>query len=280
MTSPISRSREETVATRAMSSLPETSFDCVLRFSTTASTAVSMPALEPHRVRAGGDVLQALADDRLSEHRRRRRAVAGDVVRRRGDLAHELCALVLEDVLDLDLASDRDAVVRDGRRAELLVEHDVAPLRAKGDLDRVGEDVHAALERAPRILVELQLFVSHVFFFLRLCTTTLRRPARVSTDDLREHVGLAQDQVLVRADLDLGPAVLGEDDLVALLHVHGDELSVVVPAARADGEDAAALRLLLRRIRKHDAAEGLLLLFEDLDDQAVTKRLQVHSAAS
>jgi hypothetical protein len=31
-------------------------------------------------------------------------------------------------------------------RAELLVEHDVAPLRAKGDLDRVGEDVHATLE--------------------------------------------------------------------------------------------------------------------------------------
>ena len=47
MTSPISRSREETVATRAMSSLPETSFDCVFRFSTTASTAVSMPRLSP-----------------------------------------------------------------------------------------------------------------------------------------------------------------------------------------------------------------------------------------
>ena len=118
-------------------------------------------ALEPHRVRAGGDVLQALADDRLREHGRRRGAVAGDVVRRRRDLAHELCALVLEDVLDLDLTRDRDAVVRDRRRAELLVEHDVAALRAKGDLDRVGEDVHAALERAACILVELQLLVSH-----------------------------------------------------------------------------------------------------------------------
>src|SRR5207248_9052028 len=98
---------------------------------------------------------------RLSEHGRRRGAVAGDVVGRRGDLADELRALVLEDVLDLDLTSDRDAVVGDRRRAELLVEHDVAPLRAKGDLDRVGEDVDAALERAPRILVELQLLVSH-----------------------------------------------------------------------------------------------------------------------
>src|SRR3982751_4510087 len=108
---------------------------------------------------------------------------------------------------------------------------------------------------------------------LRGCAGRLPVP-----DDLREHVGLAQDQVLVRADLDLRAAVLGEDDLVALLQVHGDELAVVVPAARADGEDTAALRLLLRRIRKHDAADGLLLLFEDLDDQPVTKWLQVHAS--
>src|SRR6266540_919267 len=44
-------------------------------------------ALQRHRVCAGGDVLQALADDRLRQHGRGRRAVACDVVRRRGDLA-------------------------------------------------------------------------------------------------------------------------------------------------------------------------------------------------
>src|SRR2546421_3002614 len=97
--------------------------------------------------------------------------------------------------------------------------------------------------------------------------------------DLREHIRLAQDQVVVGADLDLGPAVLGENDLVAFVQVHRDELSVVVPAARADGEDAAALRLLLRGIRKHDAARRRLFLFEDLDDEAVTKRLQVHTTS-
>src|SRR4051794_5444625 len=245
-------------------------------------------ALEPHRVRTGGDVLQSLAHDRLCEDRRGRGAVACDVVRRGGDLAHELRTLVLEDVLDLDLAGDGDAVIRDGRCAELLVEHDVATLRAKGDLDRVGEDVHAALECAPCILVELQLFVSHTVFFL-LRTTGLRLCADglagllgrlAGPDDLCEHIGLAEDQVLLRADLDLRAAVLGEDDLVALRQVHGDELSVVVPAARADGEDAAALRLLLRGVRKHDAAERRLLLFEDLDDQAVTQWLQVHTVAS
>ena len=45
ITSPISRSRAEMVATRAMSSLPEISFDCALRSSTTSSTACSMPRL-------------------------------------------------------------------------------------------------------------------------------------------------------------------------------------------------------------------------------------------
>src|SRR6059036_101121 len=45
ITSPISRSRAEIVATRAMSSLPEISLDCDFRFSTTASTACSMPRL-------------------------------------------------------------------------------------------------------------------------------------------------------------------------------------------------------------------------------------------
>ena len=87
-------------------------------------------ALERHRVGAGGDVLEALADDRLREHGRRRGAVAGDVVRRGRDLAHELCALVLEDVLELDLARDRDSIVGDRGSAVSLVQHDVAALRA------------------------------------------------------------------------------------------------------------------------------------------------------
>src|SRR2546421_7438581 len=108
-----------------------------------------------------------------------------------------------------------------------------------------------------------------------------RGSARVSSsgdrlaraDDLREHVRLAQDQDLVGAELDLGAAVLREDDLVALGDVHRDELALVVPAARADGEDATALRLLLGGVRKDDPADRGLLLLEDLDDQAVSQRL-------
>src|SRR5690606_33369689 len=43
-------------------------------------------ATDAHRVRAGGDVLQAFAEDRLRQDRRRRGSVTGDVGRLRGDL--------------------------------------------------------------------------------------------------------------------------------------------------------------------------------------------------
>src|SRR3954462_11694647 len=150
------------------------------------------PALDRHRVRAGRDVAQTVLDDRLREHGRRRGAVARDVVRRRGDLAHELCALVLEDVLDLDLTSDGHAVVRDGRGAELLVEDDVAPPGAKGDLDRVRDGVDAGLEGLARIDVVLELLVCHfcglsrslLSYWTLASTSVSRRTSRSSPSTL------------------------------------------------------------------------------------------------
>src|SRR3954447_9042646 len=99
-------------------------------------------------------------------------------------------------------------------------------------------------------------------------------------DDLGEHIRLAEDQNFVGPELDLGPAVLAEDDLVAFLEIHLDVLPVLVPRPGTNGEDTAALRLLLGRVGQHDAADRRLLFLEDLDDQAVTKRLQIHPASS
>src|SRR5687767_14192557 len=79
-------------------------------------------------------------------------------------------------------------------------------------------------------------------------------------DDLGEHVRFAQDQVVVGAELDLGAAVLREDDLVTVLEVHLDVLAVLVAGARANREDAAALRLLLRGVRQDDPTRARLLL--------------------
>ena len=52
------------------------------------------------------------------EHRRGRRAVAGEIVGLRGDFAHHLRAHVLELVGELDLLGDGDAVLGDARRAD------------------------------------------------------------------------------------------------------------------------------------------------------------------
>src|SRR5436309_15086675 len=95
-------------------------------------------------------------------------------------------------------------------------------------------------------------------------------------DDLGEHVRLTQDQNIVGTELDLGPAVLREDDLVALGGVHLDVLPVLVSRTRSDGQHKAALRLLPRRVRQNNPAHRQLLLVKDLDDQTVTKRLQIH----
>src|SRR4029450_5261648 len=81
--------------------------------------------------------------------------------------------------------------------------------------------------------------------------------------------------------LELGPAVLREDHLVALGDVHLDVLArLLVASAGANHEHFAPLRLFLRRVGQHDPAHRQLLLIEHLDDQAVTKRLQIHEKTS
>ena len=118
-------------------------------------------ALQVHRVHAGGNRLGALADDRRGENGRGRGAVAGDVVGLRGDLAHHLGAHVLELVGELDLLRDGDAVLGDARRAEGLVDDDVAALRTERHLHGVGENVDAAQHLVARVGGELYVFGSH-----------------------------------------------------------------------------------------------------------------------
>src|ERR1700677_2350833 len=87
---------------------------------------------------------------------------ASGVVGRRGRLADELGALVLEDVLDLNLTCDGDAVVGDRRGAELLVKHDVAAAGAGRHLDGVRCRVDAQRERLACLRVVLQYLVCHM----------------------------------------------------------------------------------------------------------------------
>src|SRR6478609_2875974 len=80
--------------------------------------------------------------------------------------------------------------------------------------------------------------------------------------ELGEDVRLAQHEQFVALDGDLGPAVFGVEDLVALAHVERAASAVLVDRAIADGDDLALLGLLLGRIGEDDAAGGRLLLID------------------
>ena len=82
---------------------------------------------------------------------------------------------------------------------------------------------------------------------------------RRSLGEDREDVVLAEEDVLLAVDLDLGARVLAEEDLVARLHVERDDLAVLEDLARADGDDDALERLLLGGVGDDDPALGLLL---------------------
>ena len=152
--SPISSSAAEMDATWAICSLESTSLARPLIESTAASTRGLDALLQAHRVGAGGHVAQALVDHRPRQHGGRGGAVTGDVVGLLGDFLDQLGADLLVGVLELDLLGDGHAVVGDGGRAPLLLQHDVAALRAERDADGVGELVHALLEGAAGLLVE------------------------------------------------------------------------------------------------------------------------------
>src|SRR3546814_13970486 len=67
----------------------------------------------------------------------------------------------LELVGELDLLGDGDAVLGDARRAERLVEDDVAALRTERHLHRVGENVDAAQHAGARVGAEFNVLCSH-----------------------------------------------------------------------------------------------------------------------
>src|SRR5512139_2430144 len=91
-------------------------------------------------------------------------------------------------------------------------------------------------------------------------------------------VFFAHHEQFLAVDLDGGARVLAEEDLVADLHVDGEELAFLVLLAGADGHDFALVGLLGGGVGDHDPGGGLPLLFQALDDHAVVQRTQFHFA--
>ena len=141
-------------ATWAICSLDSTSLESLREVGDGGLDAGLDAPLEGHRVGAGGDVAEALADHGPGEDGGGGGAVTGDVVGLLGHLLDELGADLLVGVLEVDLLGDGHAVLGDRGGAPLLVEHDVAALRAERDSNGVGQLVHAGFEAAAGLFVE------------------------------------------------------------------------------------------------------------------------------
>src|SRR5258707_2547799 len=109
-------------------------------------------ALESGGAGAGGDSLDALAEDGLCEHGGSGRAVTGNVGSLGSDFADHLRAHVLEGIAEFDFLGNGHAILGDDGRAELLFDHRVAALGAEGDLHCIGKGIHAAQNRLAGIL--------------------------------------------------------------------------------------------------------------------------------
>ena len=107
---------------------------------------LSNALLHDHGIGAGGQVLQTLADDGLSQQGSGGGTVASHVVGLGGDFLHQLSAHVLKGIGQLDLLGDGHAVVGDQGSAELLIQHHIAALGTQGDLHGVGQLIDALLQ--------------------------------------------------------------------------------------------------------------------------------------
>jgi hypothetical protein len=114
-------------------------------------------AFEVHGVHAGGDRLDALAQDRLGQHRGCGGAVARQLAGLDRDLAQHPGAHVLQVVGELDGLGHGDAVLADARTAIGLADQHVAAFGAERRLDRLGHDVDAAEQARARVLAESHL---------------------------------------------------------------------------------------------------------------------------
>src|SRR5215470_6676497 len=94
--------------------------------------------------------------------------------------------------------------------------------------------------------------------------------------DHAHDIALLHDEELLAIDLDLGAGPFSEQHPVADLDVDGNELTGLVAAAGADGDDLALRRFLFGSVGNDDAAGGLLFGIDALDDNAVVKRTKLH----
>src|SRR5262249_29714617 len=89
--------------------------------------------------------------------------------------------------------------------------------------------------------------------------------------DNGENIGLFEDQDFLAIQLDLRARILRVKLLVVLLHIHRNQLAILIPAANAHGDDRALLWLFLCRFGQQNATSGNFFALIRLDNDAIPK---------
>src|SRR6266571_8550695 len=100
-------------------------------------------------------------------------------------------------------------------------------------------------------------------------------PGDAFFDDAHD-VALFHDEEFFAIDLDLGARPLAEQHAIADPDVDRDQLAGLVATTRSDRDHLALRGLFLGGVGNDDAAGGLFLGIDALDDNAVVKRTKLH----
>src|SRR6478609_12157237 len=259
---PISGSRAEMVATLAMSSVSSTSRAKRSSSVLTASTAASMPRLRP----------TGFAPDATARRPRWTSAWASTVAVVVPSPATSLVLVATSltswapmfsngSSSSTSLAIDTPSLVIVGA-PNFLSRTTLRPLGPSVTLTALASLLTPASRARRASSSNFRIFAMWRVFLLL---------------DLGQHVAAGEDQEILAVDGDLGAAVLAVEHDVAFVDVEGEVLALVVaPAAGADSEHGALLRLLLGGVGDDQARGGALLGLVGLHDDAVIEWLQGH----
>src|SRR5215211_1752376 len=243
--SPTSRSPlAEMMPTWAISCVPWTSFERLLRSATTLVTAMSMP-----RFTSIG-FMPAATDFMPSRTIAWARTVAVVVPSPAMSLVFEAASRTIWAPMfsNLSLSSISLATVTPS-----LVMRGAPKLLSMTTLRPLGPSVTltaSARMSTPRMILSRASpanFTSLAAICLTLRMLGLDVGERALRDDAHD-VGFLHDQEVLTVEADLGAGPLAEQHAVSGLDVEGDDLAALVPGARPDGDDLALLRLFLRGV--------------------------------
>lgn len=82
-------------------------------------------------------------------------------------------------------------------------------------------------------------------------------------------LGVTEERVLLLADLDGASTVLRDQHTIPFRHAHGYPFAIFVERTGTHGEDFCFIEFLDGGFREEDAAGGLRLGFDALDEDAV-----------